>query len=287
MSASPLSHLAQRVAEAPTGPATKANPPKSPVSPVQSPKGPSSKDVTASKSAPYSATSRTPTRTPTRTSSVASSQSTASKSTKEPDLFNKQVNLLSLDYLIAECVPLSLRVQGRLFRSEKDVSALLGEMSLEDPTFEPGRIEYMKDPKYQEASSSYKVEKYGYEIGYKVTDCLVYARSTAENANMRLQDSLEIMKFICRDVWRVFYSKQMDNLRTNHIGTFVLVDNSFRPLRNFYSIKGEEDSILKAQPFLQFPCGLIRGILASLGVKAVVTAEITKLPGVTFSIETV
>lgn len=47
------------------------------------------------------------------------------------------------------------------------------------------------------------------------------------------------------------------------------------------------EAILRAQPHLYFPCGLIRGVLSSLGIKATVQAESTDLPIATFQIKTV
>lgn len=29
-------------------------------------------------------------------------------------------------------------------------------------------------------------------------------------------DTLDVIKFICKDIWAVFWDKQVDNLRTNH-----------------------------------------------------------------------
>ncbi len=43
----------------------------------------------------------------------------------------------------------------------------------------------------------------------------------------------------------------------------------------------------QAQPFLYFPAGLIRGVLASLGIVATVQAESGALPGATFQIRTI
>lgn len=37
-----------------------------------------------------------------------------------------------------------------------------------------------------------------------------------------------MIKFICKEIWQVMFLKQIDNLRTNHKGTFRLQDNSFR-----------------------------------------------------------
>lgn len=32
----------------------------------------------------------------------------------------------------------------------------------------------------------------------------------------RLGDTLEIIKFLCRDFWQAVFKKQVDNLKTNH-----------------------------------------------------------------------
>jgi hypothetical protein len=39
--------------------------------------------------------------------------------------------------------------------------------------------------------------------------------------------------------------------------------------------------------FLWFPCGIIRGALASMGINATVQAETSELPGATFQIKSV
>lgn len=41
------------------------------------------------------------------------------------------------------------------------------------------------------------------------------------------------------------------------------------------------------EQFLWFPCGIIRGALASLGINAVVQAESMELPGAVFQIKTI
>jgi trafficking protein particle complex subunit 6 len=42
---------------------------------------------------------------------------------------------------------------------------------------------------------------------------------------------------------------------------------------------------VKAQPFLYFPCGIIPGALASMGINASVQAETSELPGATFQVK--
>lgn len=97
----------------------------------------------------------------------------------------------------------------------------------------------------------------------------------------RFKDDLEIMKFICRDFWSAIYQKQVDNLRTNHQGVYVLQDNNFRFLTHLSSGK---EFIEHAPKFLAIPCGFVRGVLANLGINSIVTAEVINMPVVKFQI---
>lgn len=45
-----------------------------------------------------------------------------------------------------------------------------------------------------------------------------------------LPTTLDTIKFICKDLWVALFDKQIDNLRTNHRGVYVLQDNAFRPI---------------------------------------------------------
>ena len=90
------------------------------------------------------------------------------------------------------------------------------------------------------------------------------------------KDELELMKFVCKDYWMCIFRKQIDNLRTNHQGVYVLQDKSFKYLQPISASKQYfEDSSV----FLVFTCGLLRGSLANLGIKSVVTTEVVSLPG--------
>lgn len=53
----------------------------------------------------------------------------------------------------------------------------------------------------------------------------------------RFKDELDTVKFICKDFWVALYKKQIDNLRTNHQGTYVLQDNSFKFLSKISATK--------------------------------------------------
>ena len=63
---------------------------------------------------------------------------------------------------------------------------------------------------------------------------------------------LDMIKFICKDLWLLVFRKQIDNLKTNHRGTFVLTDSRFQPLSRMSVFrrrgpKGLEEALSKAQ----------------------------------------
>jgi trafficking protein particle complex subunit 6 len=70
----------------------------------------------------------------------------------------------------------------------------------------------------------------------------------------------------------------------------MLTDNAFKPLSRMSLDKPQladgVSALSRAQPFLYFPAGLIRGALASMGIEATVTAETSALPAAMFTIRT-
>ncbi|ORX83856.1 transport protein particle component [Basidiobolus meristosporus CBS 931.73] len=158
----------------------------------------------------------------------------------------KQVNSSALDLLIIEMVDLMFRTTTN---SETD-----------------------KESVY------YKLEQLGYRVGQALVE-----RFTKERP--RFVDNLEVVKFICKDLWTVVFGKQIDNLKTNHRGVYVLQDNQFRWFTRMSTETGGADAARKAIPFVWFPCGLIRGALANLGVPSVVVAETSSLPVCSFQIK--
>ncbi|XP_043274459.1 trafficking protein particle complex subunit 6b [Venturia canescens] len=122
-----------------------------------------------------------------------------------------------------------------------------------------------------------KLEWMGFGVGYRVIE-----RLTREWP--RFKDELDMIKFICTDFWSSLYQKQMDNLKTNHHGIYVLQDYEFRLLSKLGS--GESNQYLREAPrLLAFTCGLLRGSLANLGIISEVTAEIFSLPGCKFHVK--
>ncbi|ESN98876.1 hypothetical protein HELRODRAFT_155914 [Helobdella robusta] len=120
-----------------------------------------------------------------------------------------------------------------------------------------------------------KLELLGFRVGHSIVE-----RLTKDSP--RFKEELDIMKFICKDFWSVLFKKQIDNLRTNHQGIFVLQENKFRLLA---LMSNSKQYLEHAPKYLAFPCGLIRGALANFGILSIVTADVSIMPLCKFQIQ--
>lgn len=210
-----------------------------------------------------------------------------------PDILDSQtfVSASCVNLLLGELIPTSIRVSQKLAElrqataeaASEDVQARIDEPLSSISGDLPGTIGVLDSSIIKDDEVTVRIETYGYTLGLRLSEVLVFKSATA---NSKIVDILDIMKFVCRDVWKSLYGKQMDNLRTNHRGTFVLVDNNYRLISKLNSAKGAADTFEKTRAYLWFPCGVVRGILLSFGVEASVTAEVTQFPAVTFNIQT-
>lgn len=99
---------------------------------------------------------------------------------------------------------------------------------------------------------------------------------------------LEIMKWICKEFWNAIFLKGIDNLRTNHKGTFVLRDTQFRWTRrvsqNVYGGVERLPYSLLCVDYLILPAAILQGALSTFGIEATVSADSTALPQVDFTV---
>ncbi|TMW60231.1 hypothetical protein Poli38472_000273 [Pythium oligandrum] len=141
---------------------------------------------------------------------------------------------------------------------------------------EAGEAEIAKNRKEE---LTMKLEAMGYDVGYRFAE-----RYGGAKDRPRMTEPLDVIKFVCKDFWILIFKKQIDKLQTNHRGVFVVQDYTFRWLSGFSSTNDQHTREM-ALLFLVFPCGLIRGALANLGITAIVNADVTALPGCLFNIK--
>ncbi|BEJ17875.1 hypothetical protein CspHIS471_0701430 [Cutaneotrichosporon sp. HIS471] len=135
-------------------------------------------------------------------------------------------------------------------------------------------------PLLVDAAVATRVERIGYMVGGYIAEKLMAARPP-------LATHLDMIKFVCKDLFLYIYGKQIDNLRTNHRGVFVLQSHAFPPLESLSSFRGAAADLDAARHHLVFPQALIQGALARLGMHTTVTCESSQLPQCTFQIRTV
>ncbi|KAK2820013.1 hypothetical protein FQN49_007807 [Arthroderma sp. PD_2] len=200
------------------------------------------------------------------------------------------LNASCLDLLLIELVPMAERIVQELELGEKDSLAKSSgepidiknkerekEKEKEKEKDSKSSVAVMDDEEFREAIY-FRLESLGYRVGLGLGERFSRDRP-------RFTDNLDVIKFLCKDLWTILFRKQVDNLKTNHRGVYVLTDNAFRPfIRMSMSVRSE--AVMRAQTYLWFPCGIIRGTLASVGIEATVQAESSDLPLATFQIKT-
>ncbi|KAE8213892.1 hypothetical protein CF327_g2617 [Tilletia walkeri] len=130
-----------------------------------------------------------------------------------------------------------------------------------------------------EFETSVRMEAIGFHVGANIAQRLAGLRPP-------LTSTLDVLKFICKELWTTVWEKQVDNLRTNHRGVYVLQDNAFKPLLRMSTPSGQAETARQSKSHLAYPIGIVRGALAQMGVPATVVAETNQLPQCVFHIKT-
>lgn len=123
-----------------------------------------------------------------------------------------------------------------------------------------------------------RLEAIGFHVGSNLAEQLSRDRA-------KFTETLDVLKFVCKEVWTAVWGKQVDNLRTNHRGVYVLQDNLFTPLTHMSTTRGGQETAKESKPFLAYPVGIVRGALAQLDVPSVVIAETNQTPQCTFHVK--
>ncbi|KAK3811986.1 MAG: transport protein particle component [Benniella sp.] len=183
----------------------------------------------------------------------------------------RQVNESAVEFLTTEMVEAMIRtVSDDTLRLSSERDSLYG-----NPTEGAGRDLSQGDEAMEAVYS--KLEMIGFRVGERLIERISKDRS-------RFSDNLDIVKFLCKEVWMFLFKKQIDNLKTNHRGVYVLQDNNFRWFGKMTHDQNSAEAVKRVTPYLWFPCGILRGILSNLGIASVVSAEPTSLPACTFQI---
>ncbi|KAK4700832.1 trafficking protein particle complex subunit 6, partial [Phenoliferia sp. Uapishka_3] len=147
--------------------------------------------------------------------------------------------------------------------TEQFVSAELGQADSDRPGAADGTSDAEVIQTEIDDSVRKRLDEIGFKVGWTMAESLAKEKPRFPSAPPTSTSSssapppsethvLEVIKFICKDLWIALYDKQVDNLRTNHRGVYVLVDNAFKPLSRVSSVGGskEEDEVAR---WVRFP----------------------------------
>ncbi|KRY72819.1 N-terminal kinase-like protein, partial [Trichinella pseudospiralis] len=122
-----------------------------------------------------------------------------------------------------------------------------------------------------EASALKKLEDMGVRVGLALAEFLSMDM-------LPLRAEIDVVKFLCKEFWCGIFGKQVNSLRTNHQGIYVIYDNSFVLLQPFSNNNQYQEEV---QRYLAFTRGLIRGVLGDFGLNAAVVADVQEMPALT------
>ncbi|KAL9640493.1 MAG: hypothetical protein Q9164_000243 [Protoblastenia rupestris] len=131
------------------------------------------------------------------------------------------LNASCMDLLLIEMVPMAYRLANELAIPGKDGAREVDEDEQRDSAFR-------------------RLETLGYRVGQGLVERFSRDRP-------RFADTLDMIKFLCKDMWTLVFRKQIDNLKTNHRGVYVLTDNSFKPFARM-SMASSSEAVTRAQP---------------------------------------
>ncbi|KAJ4363298.1 hypothetical protein N0V95_001071 [Ascochyta clinopodiicola] len=148
------------------------------------------------------------------------------------------LNSTCLDLLLIELVPMAYRITADLALREEEwtgasttkanrLSSQSNDASSTAAGAAAGTIGAGGTATVDEEESReavfHRLESLGYRVGLGIVER--FSRDTP-----RPTTPLDCIKFLCKDLWTLLFRKQIDNLKTNHRGIYVLTDNTFKPL---------------------------------------------------------
>lgn len=125
------------------------------------------------------------------------------------------VNISCFDLLLIELVPLAERM-AREYEASLDRPSLVNRVSktANAASTAGGAVPFTAGDGQPETTLfketvHYRLESLGYRVGMGLSERFSRDRP-------RFTDQLDVIKFLCKDLWMVVFKKQIDNLKTNH-----------------------------------------------------------------------
>ncbi|KAG9223449.1 hypothetical protein CCMSSC00406_0006941 [Pleurotus cornucopiae] len=222
------------------------------------------------------------------------------------------MDAVAMDYFMIELIPTLRRSAAIATERRKKLEKEMVDAGLIPPPAPPPKVDKPRESQGphdsvtsltskiskppiddEEEAVRVRLETIGMHVGANFSErCAFLTNESAASDLIRLclnkplfTETLDAIKFICKDIWVACWDKQVDNLRTNHRGVYVLQDNLFKPIARLSSWQGRADALRKSKIYVALPAGIIKGALSRLGIQATITPEINSLPQCTFQVK--
>ncbi|KAJ9664408.1 hypothetical protein H2198_000337 [Neophaeococcomyces mojaviensis] len=132
----------------------------------------------------------------------------------EPDA--TYVAMSCFELLLIELVPMAERL-AREYEASLDKPSLTNKTTAQATTASttgpatPTTYDGLPETEVFKDSVYFRLEKLGFRVGLGLSERFSRDRP-------RLSDPLDVIKFLCKDIWTIVFKKQIDNLKTNHRG---------------------------------------------------------------------
>ncbi|PVU87184.1 hypothetical protein BB559_006183 [Furculomyces boomerangus] len=204
-----------------------------------------------------------------------------SKTQQEPVQINETFLELFLIELINSTVSASLSEISKtrnLVLSSNNSQDLSPKTNSE--TFNPVEQELIQSglTEHEKLLIEKKLDEIGFRVGQKISE-----RYTAEI--QRFVDAIGVIKFICKEIWYSLFNKQIDNLKTNHKGIYIIQDLRFKWITKISNYQTNSLAKEKTSQYLHLVTGMLRGILERVGITSTVTFDIEDSPQCSFQIK--
>lgn len=124
---------------------------------------------------------------------------------------SSQVDAQCFSLLVTEMIPIVRRAVERQCTRIQQLEADMRDAGLLDAQtrHDGSSIHDSTDADQRDGAVATRLEAIGHHVGANLADRLARDKP-------RIAEPLEVLKFVCKDVWMGVYDKQIDNLRTNH-----------------------------------------------------------------------
>jgi len=130
----------------------------------------------------------------------------------EPDA--PYVAMSCFELLLIELVPMAERL-AREYEASLDKPSLTNKTTARAATASttgpttPTTYDGLPETEVFKDSVYFRLEKLGFRVGLGLSEKFSRDRP-------RFSDHLDVIKFLCKDIWTIMFKKQIDNLKTNH-----------------------------------------------------------------------